>query len=215
METTVIYYTSNREDEEFEKKIRNRLWEAKGNLPLISVSQKPIDFGLNVCVGDRGVSEQNILKQMLMGCELAKTPFVIFAEADTLYPKEYFNYLPNEKSGWQAYKKREKRYWFEPVYILYPYSSSLHNSFYLKGRSDCAHMAGREYVISLLKEAISKGRMMKYRGKDRPIKVILNNPIINIKTGHGMRPKTQTFPIPVLSLPYWGNARDLREELLK
>ena len=32
MNTTVIYYTSN------------------GNLPLISVSQKPIDFGKNICV---------------------------------------------------------------------------------------------------------------------------------------------------------------------
>ena len=201
MNTTIIYYTSNRENEAFEQKIRDRL---PLDFPIISVSQKPIKLGKNICVGDIGACYENVYKQMLIGCEAAKTPFVNFCEADTLYPPDYFAYQPKELN---------KRYWFEPVYILYPLSPSLQNSFYFKGRSDCAHMAGREYVISLLKEAGPTG--MKYKGKHRPTKVELENPIINIKTGDGMRPKTQTANFPVLSLPYWGKAKDIREELFE
>jgi len=202
MDNTIIYYTSNREDEAFEKKIQARLLKSKGNIPIISVSQKPIDFGWNICVGDIGVSDENVYKQMLIGCMEATTPFVTFAEADTLYPPEYFQYKP---------KDINKRYWFENVWVMYPYSEDLQNSFYFKGRSDCGHMAGREYVIKLLKEAGSSG--MKYKGKYRPIKAEIDIPIINIKTGNGMRPKTQTAKVPVLSLPYWGKAIDLRKEL--
>ena len=202
MDSTVIYYTSNKENILFEKKIMERLKKAKGYLPLISVSQKPINFGnCNICVGDIGVSDGNAFKQMLIGCERAKTDFVIFAEADTLYPPEYFQYEPKEL----------KRYWFEDVYVWYPHSPMLQDNFFLKGRSDCGHIAGRKLAIKLLKEG--KGRGMKYKGKNRPEKVQLENPIINIKTGDGMRPKTQTALNPVSSLPYWGKVKDLQKEI--
>ena len=48
---TVLYYTSNREGENFEIKVREIILENKGDLPLISVSQKPIDFGKNRAKG--------------------------------------------------------------------------------------------------------------------------------------------------------------------
>ncbi len=201
METTIIYYTSNRENEDFAQKIRHMLMASIGELPLISVSQKPIkNFGQNICIGDIGISEENILIQMLVGCRSARTPFVTFAEADTLYPFEYFTFTPDDLN---------KRYWFEPVYILY------HNkdNFYCKGRSDSAHMAGRKYVMKLLYEAIGEKRTMKWQGKDRPTRVELSAPIISVKTGNGMRPKTQTSLTPVAELPYWGKAKDLRKDL--
>ena len=197
MDNTIIYYTSNREDEVFEGKIREKIAENCGNRPIISISQKPIDFGRNICVGDIGVSDENVFKQMLIGCEAATTSFVTFAEADTLYPPDYFCYPASDVN---------KRYWFEPVYVLY------HNkdAYYLKGRSDCGHMAGRELAIKLLKEGGKSG--MRYRGNDRPVKVEMEVPIINIKTGNGMRLKTQSAKISVSSLPYWGKAEDIRKE---
>jgi len=202
-DTSVIYYTSNKENKKFEQKIMERLIQV--NLPIITVSQKPVNIGKNIVVGDIGASDGNAFKQMLIGCEAAETPFVIFAEADTLYPPEYFTYRP-PVSDYPACPAVLKRYWFEPVYVMY------HNKegFFLKGRSDCGHMAGRKLAIKLLKEGGSKG--MRYKGEDRPTKVILKNPIINIKTGDGMRPKTQTGLIPVTSLPYWGKASKLRKE---
>ena len=57
MNKTIIYYTSNREDERFESRVRANLLKVCGNLPIISVSQKPIyGFGFNIPVGDVGVS---------------------------------------------------------------------------------------------------------------------------------------------------------------
>jgi len=194
MLTTIVYYTSNRENESFERKIIERLPQ---DMPIISVSQKPMNLGKNICVGDIGVSPENGFKQMLIGCEAATTPFVTFAEADTIYPPDYFNYQPDDIN---------KRYWFESVYVLYR-----QGGFYLKGRSDCAHMSGREYAIKLLKEGNGKG--MEYRGDYRPIKVQLEYPIVNIKTGNGMRPKTQTSKESIDCLPYWGRAELLREDL--
>lgn len=87
---TVIYYTSNREEKEFENKVKAKLLEVIGKLPLISVSQKPIDFRKNICVGDVGVCDANLFRQIQIGCEAANTPFVISAETDCLYPPEYF-----------------------------------------------------------------------------------------------------------------------------
>lgn len=202
--TTIIYYTSSHEDDLFEQKVRDHLLQVKGNLPIISVSQRPIDFGHNICVGDIGASESNVWVQMLVGCLFATTPFVTFAEADTLYPPEYFSYKPKDVN---------KRYWFEDVYILHPNSEKLKDHFYLKGRSDCAHMAGRAYIIRLLSEAMNKNTSMKYKGQNRPERIKLKTPIINIKTGDGLRPKTQVSPIPHLSLPYWGTAVKVREEI--
>jgi len=200
--TTVIYYTSNHENELFESKVRGRLREAVGEIPVISVSQKPIAFGHNICVGDIGLKELNIPKQMLAGCEQAKTPYVTFAEADTLYPPEYFRYIPTNIN---------KRYWFEPVYILYPYSEDMQNSFYSKGRSDCAHMAGREFIVNLLRKAVSEGTMLPFRGDNRPEKVLLETPIVSLKTGNSLHPKTQTNLIPIPSSPYWGEAKELKD----
>ena len=56
---TIVYYTSNRENPDFENRITFRLLKTakKLNMPLINVTQKPMPgFGKNICVGDVGVS---------------------------------------------------------------------------------------------------------------------------------------------------------------
>ena len=65
---TIIYYTSNKEDEAFEGKTRKKLLEVCGDIPIISVSQKPIDFGKNICVGDVGACDANLYRQIQIGC---------------------------------------------------------------------------------------------------------------------------------------------------
>lgn len=91
---TAVYYTSNSEKPAFEAKIRQSLLDAMGDLPLISVSQRPIDFGQNICVGEVGRSAQNVFRQMQIGVAAAKTRFVCPAESDILYPPEYFTFRP-------------------------------------------------------------------------------------------------------------------------
>jgi hypothetical protein len=85
---TLIYYTANLVEERFAENVRKRLLQF--NLPIISVSHKPLSFGRNICVGDIGVSIYNIYKQVLIGCKEAKTEYVACCEDDALYTLDHF-----------------------------------------------------------------------------------------------------------------------------
>ncbi|MCK9371413.1 hypothetical protein M0R04_15975 [Candidatus Dojkabacteria bacterium] len=52
MSATIVYCSSNMEKEEFEGKIKENLVKVCGDLPIISVTQKPINLGTNICVGE-------------------------------------------------------------------------------------------------------------------------------------------------------------------
>jgi hypothetical protein len=205
---TVIYYTSNREKEDFETKIRKRLLKTIGNLPLISVSQKPIDFGENICVGDVGTSDHNIYRQIQMGCLRAKTKFVCTAEADCLYPpKGYFDFNPPEKTA---------AYHYTNVWILF----EGYRVFKKKAFSLCALFTNREYLLSRIQRSIGKRAQWSDK-KPRPIfhryqgwTPFTNKlPVINIKTKEGMRWFTGTEELEKKELPYWGDAQKLQEEI--
>lgn len=86
---TCVYYTANAISDHFAQSTRKQLRAALGDLPLISVSQKPIDFGDNhIFQGER--SHFNIYRQALMGAKLAKTPYIALCEDDVLYSPEHF-----------------------------------------------------------------------------------------------------------------------------
>ena len=94
---TVIYYTSNYLEEKnpyFLENTKKQLLKAIGNIPLITVSQKPTIIGnncTNICLGDIGRSHLNIYWQILQGCKAAKTKWVAMAEDDILYSEQHFN----------------------------------------------------------------------------------------------------------------------------
>jgi hypothetical protein len=94
---TVLYYTSNYLEEHnpyFVSNTKRQLLTAIGNTPLISISQQPMDFGKNICIGNIGRSHLNIYKQMLIGAKAATTKYVAMAEDDLLYPRDHFDYRP-------------------------------------------------------------------------------------------------------------------------
>ncbi len=94
---TVLYYTCNKISAEFREKVLGQLRYAAGkNVPVISVSQKPLDFGENICVGEIGQSLQNIYKQVLTGAKKVKTQYVALCEDDCLYVPEHFHYRPKD-----------------------------------------------------------------------------------------------------------------------
>jgi len=105
---TLLYYTSNQIPEVVAERIRlNLLLVTECKYPIISVSQKPLDFGKNICVGEIGVSKYNEYKQILIGLKEVKTKYVACIEDDTLYPKEHFDLRPPEDCvGF------ENNYWF-------------------------------------------------------------------------------------------------------
>lgn len=95
-EITIIYLTENRLAETIAKLCRKHLVIAADGKRIISVSQKPINLGDNICVGDIGRSWLNIYKQQLVGLKEAKTKYVAIAEHDVLYTKEHFNWMPKD-----------------------------------------------------------------------------------------------------------------------
>jgi len=217
---TIIYYTSNREDEKFEKKVRGRLLEAIRGvippIPIVSVSQKPIDFGHNICVGEKYPCDINIWRQKLIACKAATTPFVICAESDCLYPPEYFRYVPSDVNH---------NYRYLNVWIL----EKNKNMFYRKESSEGAEIVGRERYIKLIEKAL-EGKPEWATKADtlnpaiRKVRVLWKrswmpwkeeNPVISIKTGDGVRSHAAPFRghTSKKELPYWGSIEKVKKEM--
>ena len=58
---TILYYTANKIPEHFANSVRADLLRVtEKKIPIISISQKPITFGMNSCVGEIGASAYNV-----------------------------------------------------------------------------------------------------------------------------------------------------------
>jgi len=213
MNKTIIYYTGNSENENFEKKIRDNILKVKGDLPLISVSQKPIDFGENICVGDVGKTYLNAFRQVLIGCKAAKTPFVVMAESDCLYPlKGYFDFEPKDLNTIYSY---------ENVWIMW--NRENRERFYPHGPTHGSVIYGRAFLINLLEESLRDKPIWSrikvgfdlYKPEHKWEYFTGEDPIINIKTRDGVSFGTTLLKgiKPKHSFPYWGTVADLKKEM--
>lgn len=90
---TIIMLTANRVPKEWAKFHKQKLLEAAGDSPIITISREPLDWGLNL-LDEEPYHISNIYFQMLRGAKQADTEYVGIAEDDTLYPKEHFEFRP-------------------------------------------------------------------------------------------------------------------------
>ena len=212
---TIIYCSSCREKPEFEQKIRENILKVCGGLPIISVTQKPITFGKNICVGDVGVSGFNFFRQVQMACEEAKTKFVISAEADTLYPPDYFQFIPHRDDV--CYRNSN-------LYVMAHRRALLWKK---EEGATHAQIVGREFYLNRLNELFKDAPEWcveeKNFPKERHHKVDVfdeieyyqtENPVLQLKTSDSMRTYTHSDRIDRESIPYWGNAVELRKQYL-
>ena len=200
---TIIYITSNRENEYFESKIIETLKESINGLPVVSVSQKPMNFGKNICVGDIGAKEENILKQLIIGAKEADTKFVTIGESDFLYPKEFFEFVP---------PRDDTFYYPDHVYIFWVH----HSRFFRKKLREMLSVTNRKYFIETL-ETILDG----YDGGhiSKKIRDIVKQdtfwtdiPLVTFKTRAGLHWKSPfSRHNSKKELPHWGTADQLRE----
>ena len=112
---SLLYYTSNVAWPTMTENVRKHLLKiTEGKFPLVSVSQKPLNFGKNICVGEIGQSYYNCYKQILIGAQAVETKYVACVEDDTLYSMEHFSHRPSEdhfsfnKNMWYT---EETGYW--------------------------------------------------------------------------------------------------------
>lgn len=87
----IIYYTDNRLGEPIFSTVQKQI--SASNLPIVSVSLKPIDFGKNIVL-DLSPSFITMNKQILTGLEASKSDYVFFCEHDVLYPVSHFEFTP-------------------------------------------------------------------------------------------------------------------------
>lgn len=214
-QSTIIYYTSNREDEGFEKRVQENLVKVCGNLPIISVSQKPIDLGKNICIGDVGTSGFNMFRQVQIALREVKTTFVISAEADCLYPPDYFEFIPADKNV--CYRDNN-------LYVM----PDRREFFFNKSEGAThAQIVGRDYYLETLDKlfegapewsSAEKNFPKERFGKSDVFEKInywkSQNPVFQIKTHKGMRYYTHSDRIPVDTLPYWGDGKNVRKYFL-
>lgn len=90
---TIIMLTANRVPKKWAEFHKEKLLEAAGSSPIITISREPLDWGINVLQTEPyGIS--NIYVQLLKGARMAETDYIAVAEDDALYPKEHFEYRP-------------------------------------------------------------------------------------------------------------------------
>lgn len=206
-ELTIIYYTSNQEAPEFEQRVRDNILKVSGDLPIVSVSQQPIDFGLNIVVGDVGISGFNMFRQVQLACLAAKTRFVVSCEADCLYPPDYFTYVPS---------RDDKCYRNSNLYVM-----PQHRCFFWHkpGGATHAQVIGREFYLDRLNYLFQGAPEWSAEEKNFPKERRLGedvfekdqieyyeteNPVVQIKTSSSMRHYTVSDRQDRAVLPYWG-----------
>jgi len=219
---TVIYYTANRLKENFAENVRKQLKTTIGKLPLISLSKKPMDFGLNICEGNTESSVINIYKALLMGAKAAKTKYVALAEDDTLYPPHhFFEYLPPEDTFAFNFSRWNFFTWSRPP------------CFSLRSRRILATLiAPRQLLIQDLEERfasypdaskiplslmVEPGRDLEQRLGVAPKKAIdfySNIPVVVFSHPEalgfqGLGKRKATGKIKAIEIPYWGRAEDV------
>ena len=209
--TTILYCSSNREKPEFEKRIIDSLLKVSGDLPIVSVTQQPTDLGTNICVGDVGASGFNFFKQTLIGLSQIKTKFVISAEADCLYPKGYFDFVPEREDV--CYRSKQ-------VYIM---PDGRDYFFHKIEGSTLGQAVGRDLYLATLEKlfagapewSVEEKNFPKERHRKSDVFKSFERfnppaPLISFKTHRGMRYYTNSERVPIPELPYWGDGKSLR-----
>lgn len=95
---TIIHITDNSLTEEIAALCQRVLVREAREIPIISVSQKPMDFGRNICLGEIGRNWISLYKQLLAGADAAETDWIVVCEHDCLYTYEHLSYQPDDES---------------------------------------------------------------------------------------------------------------------
>lgn len=207
---TIVYITGNHEDDQFENKIIGKLVEVAGEHPIVSVSQKPIGLGHNICVGEVGASYRNATLQLLKGVEHASTDYVAVAESDQLYPPGYFDFKPSKSLVYMTKELYVLRWW-------------TNNVFWRKEYGAWTVIAERLHFIARLKRQLhenftwgsAKFDMGTETFAKRKWEVFdVGAPVITVKTRKNLTSVTGVIEgTEVANLSHWGNAETLTRYL--
>jgi len=210
---TVIYYTCNKIEEPFGTNIRNHLLSIlPEEVQLISVSQKPMNFGKNIYMSGLEPSIYNVYRQILTGAKETTTKYISCVEDDALYVREHFEHRPEDDSfdyNSNRWHINESFYFWRPRAGMHTCISptalmiSTLEKRFAKYPAALDNMRGfcepgrREYMIGLPK--------IKFTMFSTTNPVLVFNHRLSLG---GKRKVTETDRLEV-SLPCWGSADSL------
>lgn len=215
---TAIFLTCNDLPEEWTKYHQEVLLSSLNGAPLITVSMKPMNIGLNI-LQDKPRSLSNIYWQLLRGARAATTDYIAVVEADTLYPKEHFLHRPRKDrigynmNHWSLFT------WGVPTYS------------WRNRRGNYSMLAYRKLVIEALEERFAKypngtperitgeiGRPMVERNMGITLRAveefettvsIINFNHANASDDLQIRQRKSLGEIRCFDVPSWGRAEEL------
>lgn len=91
MTKSIIYYTNNKPDEKILTEVQKQI--ILSNLPIVSCSQKSIDFGKNIVLKIES-SPISMVRQILTALKNSEAEYIFFCEHDVLYHKSHFDFTP-------------------------------------------------------------------------------------------------------------------------
>ena len=209
----MLYYTANRISDFFGGNIRDHLKSFK--LPIVSVSQKPMKFGENICVGKMEYCPYSIYTQILTGAKQVKTKYVVCCEDDSMYNEEHFSMEPPE----DTFFYNVNRWNVNPKFY-----------FYRRRAGMCMCVVATKLLVETLERRFEKypdpiprypkvlnfgepGRCEKALGlpkvKMRWIKTEMPTLTFNHRPSLGGKRRLLKSDILVESLEPWGTAKDL------
>lgn len=97
---TILYITDNSLGERLDADVKRHLLSAAGDYSIVSVSQRPIELGRNICIGEIGRSWLSLYRGLIAGLLEIDTPFVATVEHDCLYTPEHFEFRPPDELFW-------------------------------------------------------------------------------------------------------------------
>ena len=89
----LVYYSDCRADPQLLDLSRRQMRHASGDLPIVSVTLQPVDFGTNLVL-DRPRGIATMFRQILLGLEHLEADIAFLVEHDCLYHRSHFDFTP-------------------------------------------------------------------------------------------------------------------------
>lgn len=214
---TIIMMTPNLVPKKWAKYHKEKLLEAASGAPIITISRKPLDWGLNLIQDEYGLA--NLYKQLLRGAKTAKTEFIATADDDTLYPKEHYAFRPKEPGFYYNFNRWHLFSWGEPFYFHKPRPGGglmIANRKMVIEAMEARLATDPKLTGYAVKELGSSIRMNKY-DKYQSKQFYTVQPVVSFYHEYSVDKQTRqhnkkAWPVRAYDLPLWGRAEDLRRK---
>lgn len=217
---TIIYVTANKVPKKWAEFHRQKLEEAVGDAPVISVSFEPMDWGINIIQTEYSIP--NLYRQILKAAKMADTQWIATADDDTLYPKEHYEYRGKKDGFYYNLNRWQLANWLPDFYFYKP-----------KPGNGCM-IATRELLIEKLEERFKVDPDLSQRYHQKELGTwtrwtrfnepdyfpfYTENSIVTFYHDYSAdqyqrHHKKIIYPVRAYDIPLWGRAEDLNKKFV-